>query len=274
MKQLIYTLIAFLPFIGQAQEEEKSDTTRVNLGAVEVILVKKASSSTSMDTINAAPDKENDEDDEVKFMTEGHWNGIDFGPTVLMNSSFKSSFPENRQWENDPAKSFYWNLNFIDRKFRVYKEYVGITTGFGVNFTQIGIKNNEILMENADSLWFVQDTVNRYSKNKLRTVYLQVPLLLEFNTNKKESKSFYVATGVIAGVRVGSALIQKVDRDGSQKKEKLKGTYGLSSFKVDATARMGYGRWGLFANYALTPLFEVSKTSEAYPLTFGATYNF
>ncbi|TNE54056.1 MAG: hypothetical protein EP338_09200 [Bacteroidetes bacterium] len=268
MKKYIYTLLACYAFTGIAQED---DTTRVNLGGMEVLVIDKKKDAN--DTIDAAPDHDPDED-EHKLIGEGHWGGIDFGPTILMNSAMKTQFPDQPQWQNDPGKSFYWNINIFDTRLNVYKEYVGITTGFGINFTQIGIKNNEILMESPDSLWFVKDSVNVYSKNKLRGTYLQVPLLIEFNTNKKESKSFYLATGVIGGVRVGSALIQKVDNNGSRKKEKYKGTYGLQAFKADATVRMGYSRWGLFANYALIPLFDTNLTSEAYPLTFGLTYNF
>jgi hypothetical protein len=158
----------------------------------------------------------------------------------------------------------------MDHKFNIYKHYVGLTTGFGVNFTQIGISNNQHLRANSDSLWLIPDSVNNFSKNKLRATYLQIPLLLEFNTNADEDKSFYVATGVIGGIRVGSAVIQKLDGD----KDKFKGTYGLNPFKCDATVRIGYAGWGAFANYALLPLFDTDVTAEAFPLTFGISKTF
>jgi len=56
--------------------------------------------------------------------------------------------------------------------------------------------------------------------------------------------------------------------------EKLKGTYGLNSFKLDGTVRLGYGSWGAFASYSLLPLFDTAKTTEVYPLTFGLSLNF
>lgn len=271
MKRILFLSLSLIGIYAQAQQTTQIDTTRFNMGENEVIIVSRKkiadTLNSPMDTIDAAPD-----DDD--FEKEGHWGGLDFGPSIMMNSSFESKFPDNPQWQNDPAKSFYWNINIFDRKFRLYKEYIGLTTGFGVNFTQIGIKNNQLLKDNADSLWFVQDTVNDYSKNKLRAVYLQVPLLLEFNTKDDHDHSFYFATGLIGGVRVGSAVIQKIDRDKYENKEKVKGTYALNAFKLDATVRMGYGSWGLFANYALMPLFDTAKTSTVYPFTFGATYNF
>jgi hypothetical protein len=275
LKKIIYTVF-FLTSLSLFAQQEK-DTTRLNFGETEVIIINSKKGKVLVDenlllvdTIDATPNDKKDK----KTDNEGHWGGLDFGVTMLMNSAMQSSFPSNNFLENDPAKSWYWNINMVDHRFNIYKHYVGITTGFGVNFTQIGIKNNNVLYDNNDSLWVVKDTINNYSKNKLRGTYLQIPLLLEFNTNEDQDKSFYVATGVIGGVRVGSAVIQKIERDNFNNKQKSKGTYGLNPFKLDATLRMGYGNWGLFANYALLPLFDTKKTEEAYPLTFGLSMNF
>jgi hypothetical protein len=265
MKKIALGIFTIYGLMVIAQEEKReSDTTKISFKKKDIYIIDKVQT----DTIDASP--------EVKFKKlnkpskEGHWGGIDFGPTILLNSASGSSFATDPQWENDPAKSFYWNINFVDHRFNIYKHYFGITTGFGVNFTQIGIRNNQLLLENADSIWVVKDSVNNFSKNKLRGTYLQIPLLLEFNTNNNEDKSFYLAAGVIGGVRVGSAIIQKTGKN----KTKEKGDYGLNPFKLDATVRFGYGDWGLFVNYAMLPLFDTAKTSEVYPFTFGATLNF
>jgi hypothetical protein len=276
MKTKIYTGISILTLLLSSSiiAQENKDTTRINLGETEIIVINKKKGQMTinvekLDTIDASPEKNKTNDD-----NEGHWGGIDFGVSMLMNSNFENSFPKNSFLDNDPAKSFYWNINLMDHRFNVYKHYVGITTGFGVNFTQIGIRNNNILENSADSLYLIQDTINKYSKNKLRGTYLQIPLLLEFNTKEDENKSFYFATGVIGGIRVGSALIQKIERNNFDNKQKTKGDYALNPFKVDATIRMGYGNWGLFANYALLPLFDTDKIAEAYPLTFGLSMSF
>lgn len=279
MKTILTSVLALSALLAFAQNEKETDTVRINLGETEVLIIntKKGKvvidgDTTPADTIDASPDEEDDSPEH-----SGHWGGIDFGATMLMNSGFKASFPNDPIWENDPAKSFYWNINVMDHRFNIYKEYVGITTGFGINWTQIGIKNDYLLFEKSstsDSLYYIADSVNHYSKNKLRGTYLQIPLLLELNTDADEDHSFYLATGVIGGVRVGSAIIQKIDRDNFDNKQKIKGVYGLNPFKLDATLRMGYGSWGIFANYALIPLFDTDKTSEVYPLTFGLTMNF
>jgi hypothetical protein len=281
MKKLLITGLAIMGLLSvQAQEEKKEnvpDTTRINMGETQVLIIKTPKGTVVVDGETEPTDTIDVEDGGEKDNNsshDGHWAGVDFGVNMLTNGQFKSSFPNSPQWENDPGKSFYWNLNIVDHRFNIYKEYIGITTGIGFNFNQIGLKNNYILNENADSIWVVQDTINQYSKNKLRATYLQVPLLLEFNTNANKDKSFYFAAGVIGGIRIGSSVKRKLDQAGVDAKEKIKGAYGLNAFKLDGTVRMGYSDWGVFANYSLLPMFDTNKTDEVYPLTFGLTYNF
>jgi len=281
MKKLFITGLAIIGLMSaQAQEAEKEnlpDTMRINMGETQVLIIKTPKGMVVIDNETEPTDTidvEEGGEKERDSSHDGHWAGVDFGVNMLTNGQFKSSFPNNPQWENDPAKSFYWNFNLVDYRFNIYKEYVGITTGIGLNFNQIGLKNNYILNENADSIWVYSDTINKFSKNKLRATYLQIPLLLEFNTNADEDKSFYFAAGVIGGIRLASSVKRKYEQSGVDSQEKVKGAYGLNAFKLDGTVRMGYSNWGIFANYSLLPLFDTKKTEEVYPLTFGLTFNF
>lgn len=271
MKKIMITGLAIMGLLSVQAQETEPDTTRLNLGETEVLIIKTPKGTV---VINGDSLDVKVEEKEEGYSHDGKWSGIDFGVTMLMNNQFSTSFPTAPQWNNDPAKSFYWNINAFDHRFNLYKDRIGITTGLGINFTQIGLKNNYILNQNADSVWVVADTVNNYSKNKLRATYLQVPLLLEFNTSSDEDKSFYFAAGVVGGVRIGSSVKRKVDMNGFDSKEKIKGTYGLNAFKLDGTVRMGYGNWGLFANYDLLPLFDTDKTVAVYPLSFGLSLVF
>lgn len=272
MKTQIYTLsFLSLAFLGNAQEEKTNpDTTRVNMGNMEIILVdhSKETDSEQIDTLDAAPD----EKERKKF--EAHWAGLDMGFNLMMNNSMGTSFDNYEYWENDPARSMTWNLNILEHKFQIYKQYVGITTGLGFSFTQLAFRDNYILNITTDTLFAAIDTINSYSKNKLRANYLTVPLLIEFATNEDSDKSFYLAAGVVGGVRLSSKIKRTGEFDGKEFKQEDKGVYGLNSFKLDGTVRMGYGSFGAFASYSLLPLFDTDKTVEVYPLIFGLTLNF
>lgn len=246
------------------------DTTRFSIGKGRSILIissddVEVKEVTTGDTIDASPD------DDVDL--EAHFAGLEFGPMILLNSSMNTNFPSNKQWENDPGKSFTWNLNVLEHKFSLYKNYIGLTTGLGVNFTQLGLRQY-VLNTNSDSLWAVKDTVNNYDKNKLRAVYLQVPLLLEFCSKESGEEGFYLAAGVIGGLRLASSVKTVIATETKDVRAKNKGEYALNAFRMDAAVKFGYKDWGLFANYNVLPLFDTKMTEGVYPLTFGLTCNF
>ena len=89
---LFVTFIFFL--FGYANGQEEPDTTRIQLKEKLILIIKNEKDT---DTIDAEPDKQ------TLKKVEAHWAGIEFGPTILLNSAMKSSFPNDKQWENDAA---------------------------------------------------------------------------------------------------------------------------------------------------------------------------
>jgi hypothetical protein len=280
MKKVVLSVFTVLSgLIAMAQEENKEiDTTRMKIGKSEVIIVtprgeEKASTSSIEDSLAELTGME-DEDEFEGPEIEPHWAGLSFGPTALLNASNKQSFPGAPQWQNDPAKSFSWEFNFIEKKFPIYQNYVGITTGLGVNWTQIGLGQRKLIVSDTSiSSILIPDSVSDFRKNKLRATYITAPLLLEF-CSKNSEDSWYFAAGVIGGIRVNSLVKTVIENGDDKQKRKEKGTYGLETFRVDATARLGYGNWGVYANYGLTNLFSTKKTAEVHPFSVGLTLNF
>jgi hypothetical protein len=256
------------------KEETKRDTTRMNMGNVEIILIDHSDENVGkLDTIDAAP---GDSKEDKAF--EAHWAGLDMGFMVLMNDQFNQDFGTSDYLKNDIGRSMVWNLNVFEHKFPIAKEYLGITTGLGFSFTQVAFRNNyvatvEFNNEGGGDLVAYQDTLINYTKNKLKATYLTVPLLLEFNSNADADKSFYVAAGVVGGVKIASRYKRAYD-DGKSVVSVQKGQFGLQTFRLDGTVRIGYGDWGAFASYGLLPLFYTTNNPQANPLIFGLTLNF
>ena len=248
--------------------ETPPDTTRVNLGKTEFIIV---GHDDDENEFESEFEEDNDEP-KSESSNDGHWAGVELGFTSLMNSENGNNFTNYPYWDNDEAKSTTWNFNFFEHKFNFgSKGHLGVTTGAGLSWTSLAFKDNYILSSSPDTVFATIDTLNVYSKNKLKATYFTVPLLLEFNA---KPNTFYFAAGVIGAVRIGSKTKRTGEIDGNEFKLKTKATYGLESFKLDGTVRMGYGDLGVFANYSLLPLFDTTKTSEVYPLTFGLSLNF
>ncbi len=272
MKTMITTL-AFALVGGMLFGQEEPDTTKMTIGGKEILIISPKGADVSVtevepaDTINAEPDEKELAD------IEAHWAGLEFGPTILMNADMKSSFPNHPYWENDPGKSFSWNLNIAEHKFKLYKNYVGVTTGLGFNWTQVGLRQYNLVAQN-DTLTASIDTVNTYATNKLRAIYLTAPLMMEFCSKGSGDGGFYLAAGVVGGVRIGASN-KYYYKNGDQEVEgKTKNDFALNAFRLDGAVKLGYGDFGVFANYSLLPLFDTKKTAAVYPLTLGMTLNF
>ena len=276
MRQFILTLAILLSISTlSAQETPKEeipkangkDTSRYKVGNVNIYVFKDPIEE--VDTVDASPSEEEAEKNE-KHWHEANWGGIDLGVNVLTNENFGTTFKENKYWENDPANSFNYNLNLFSRKHYIYKNNLGIVSGFGFNFTQYAFKNNYLIKTNIDSVYAQMDTVYNYSKNKLKATYIQIPLLLEFSSNDNNK---YISAGIVGGLRIGSKTKREGELNGKNFTEKTKGTYDLNSFKMDATVRLGVGNIGVYATYALIPLFESDKTVSVHPFSIGAIWN-
>ena len=248
---------------------QKSDTIRKTYGkhnAVEVVKV-----DDKVVQINIDPNDSIDEDKKTKTENFPHWSGFMLGMNVLTNESQGVSFDNAEYWVIDPTRSFSYSFNFAERKINLFKNYIGLTTGLGITFNNYSFKNNYILSSNQDTVFAVTDPTIQYSKNKLKSTYFRVPLLLEVCTSEFED-GLYFSAGVVGGVRLGSKTKREgEDISGNSFKQKIKNDFNLSTFTLDAMVKVGFDGFGVFAQYSLTPMFQENKTQTIYPLNFGIT---
>lgn len=218
--------------------------------------------------------KDSIDEEEIPKRYDAHWAGFDIGSLILMSNGFNSTFENNLYWENNIGKSSSINVNLLEYKLPIFKQYFGLTTGFGMAFSTIGFKDDYILFHNQDSVFAVQDTIQSYRRNQLTAGYFTVPLLLEFSTKPKQKKSFYVAAGVVGGIRFSSYTTKTGKyENGDRFQNVVRSKYNLNPFTLDATLRAGYGLIGIYASYQLNSLFKNNKTVEVFPFKVGLTLN-
>lgn len=282
MKSILFIMAAVFSLNSFAQEEpnepktQKADTTRFRVAGLEFIIVDHGDDvdtilvdgeGSKMDTAIEKGKKKKTDDDLT------YWSGFEFGPAILFNKNGGTTI-SSPFLKLDPAQSFAYNFNLFEKRIPFGTDHVGLVTGLGFTQARYGFKNSYNLVATADTTWGVLDSTRSYNKNQLRATYLNVPLLLQFNTSKSEDKNFHIAVGVIGGVRINSKTIQKFDVIGKEARNKEKGIYNLNPFQASATARIGYNDIGIFANYNLLPLFEKGAAEEVYPLTMGLSLHF
>lgn len=217
-----------------------------------------------------------DEDDNdhwnMDWQTDfNHWQGVELNLNGLMGANGSTSLPASAEHMsiNYGLKSLSWNLNLIEKDFHIYKDYVNLVTGIGFGFNTYQFKNPIRLNPDSSYTNYFKDSTITFNKNKLKTSYVQIPLMIEFNTSSKAHKSFHLAAGVIGGYKLGSKTLRTYEINGYKFEEKRKDDYNINPFKLDATVRIGYGAFTMFGTYSLTPLFENNKGPELNSFSVG-----
>lgn len=273
MKKIIITFAIALFGLGMAaQDDNAADTTRVSLGKTTILIFENPESE-EMDTVC-------DSSDDIKNELT-HWSGIDLGVNMLANPDNSINQEGDNSWlDLDYSRSISVDFNILQYKIQLFENYVGIITGLGLSYdsyrlpnnidikTKLDVTDNDGNVTVIDTTYGLESTLT-YTKNKLRTSALKVPLLLEINTSDDNDNSFHVAAGVIGGWRFRTMHRQDFVENGVERKIKRKGDFNTNKFTLDAHARIGYKNFTLFASYDLVPLFEDGQGPEVYPVTVG-----
>lgn len=237
---------------------DSKDSTTINLRKKKFIIIDK---NGDIDTHRSG------DDDDFH-----NWAGFGIGVNGWTTPGGNFTMPKGQKYmELDYGKSLNFQLNPFEKDIHIYKNYVNLVVGLGFEWSQYQFSNKTTLNPDSSYTFGIIDSTNAYNykKNRFKTTFVNVPLLLEFNTNKNPDKAFHVAVGVIGGYRLGSRTRQVLEDDGIDLKLVRKDSYNMNPFRLNAHASVGYRNFTLYADYAMTPLFVNGKGPELYPFTFG-----
>ncbi len=201
-----------------------------------------------------------------------YWGGFFMGSSGYVNGSQSLTMSKPYDYmELDYSKSLNFQLNLVQQNIHLYKNYVNLVTGVGFSFNQYEFANKTKLNADSSFTWGKVDSTNTfgYRKNRFKTSYVTVPLLLDFNTNADQKKSFHISVGVVGGYLLGARTKQVLVKDNVEYKNIRRDSYNLSAMKLDAYASIAYRKVTLYAEYGLTPMFKSGKGPELYPFSAG-----
>ena len=162
----------------------------------------------------------------------------------------------------------HFNIYFmLDKPFRTNNKFsLAYGVGFGTNNqyidkgTQVDLSQvaNSIRVRTLDSL------ANRYDKQKVATVYLQVPAEIRYYSNPANpGKSWKLAVGVKAGLLFKGYTKSKDLQTytgttiyGKNYVQKISNKRFFTSNDISLTARAGYGIMSLNVAYSVTPVIR------------------
>jgi hypothetical protein len=240
------------------KSSDKKDTTTINFRKKQYVIINKDKDSDSN------IDKKSDDDFH-------HWAGFGMGVNGwLSNGGF--AMPKGQEYMAlNYGKSLNFQLNPFEKDIHIYKNYINLVVGLGFEWNQYEFSNKTRLNPDSSYTFGVIDSTNtfNYKKNRLKSTFVTVPVLLEFNTSKNPKKAFHLAFGVIGGYKLGSRTRQIGTQNDQEIRIIKKDDYNLNPFRVNAHASIGYHNLTLYADYGLTPLFENGKGPELSPFTIG-----
>jgi hypothetical protein len=202
-----------------------------------------------------------------------NWGGFDFG-FVSTNSS--------DEWSNKMLQSSSIGINLIEYKVPIFKQYLGLTTGLGVNFRTITFQNKYAMVSTDSSIALQEgnptlyDTLATIKYSNFNQGFVQIPLLLDFSTKTRQAKSFSIAAGVIGGLRMYAnhqirGKYSNGDKFSNQMRDDKK--FHSNLLALDATVRVAYGAIGVFGTYSLTSLFHKDAAPKLNPFCVGISIN-
>ena len=199
-----------------------------------------------------------------------HWAGFDIGVNGFITPAGSLQPPAGYEFlELNNAKSLCMNLNIIEKSFNIYDEYFKVVTGLGFEFNSYHFDNNTSLQPNQSVITGVTDSAITFRTNKLNTTFINVPLLLAFNSNINPDKAFHVTIGLVAGYRIGTKYKQKYISGSEDFSNSIRSNFNLSPYRVSARASVGYNNFNLYATYSLTEMFQKGEGPELHPFSVG-----
>ncbi len=257
---------------------DDSDTTRVFLGNREIIILdKKLEIRDSEGEIG---------DDVLKDIEKGIergkksaarkskldiWSGFELGVNGWLNSDGSFSMDSvNSNYGLNYGKSVVVNFNFWEARAKLIRNNLTLVTGLGTEINNYRFDKNIKMSNVNDNLFLTNEPEVNYRKSKYTVAYLNAPLYLTFASNPiRKNKRLFLATGLTGGWRFSSYNKRKIEVDGDQSKSRLHDDFNTQPYRVNASVRLGYGNFLMFANYSLTEFFRKNMGPSLTPFSVG-----
>ncbi len=278
--QTIYGMVntAEVPQAGILQEPENDtvnrkdhpDTTTIRIGGRTIRIIDK-NDGTDVNILER--DESRSERSRRPRPFKGNWRGLELGLNNYVNRDFSVSLdPGENFMELHASRSLNVNFNFMQYNLTLSDNNIGLVTGLGLELNNYRFSNNFSITKQDGMIVPVSydEMGSNPDRSRLRTYYLTVPLLLEFQSQHiRQARRAYFSAGVVGGLNIGSNT-RVVYRDNSRRyRDKVRGDFYLSPFRYGLTVRTGYRSLNLYANYYPTSLFQENKGPELYPVAVG-----
>lgn len=204
----------------------------------------------------------------------GHWSGIEAGFNNWLYAESMTLPAEIDYMTLRTGNSNCFNLNLSQVNLGLSR-YAGLVTGIGVSWNIYRFDGTSTIFVGPDGYLTeaIPENISNVKKSRFNTLYLNAPLLLEFQIPAGYSR-FNIAAGVIGGIKL-NAWTKVVFQDGE--KTRTGGEYNLNLLRGGVTARAGYENFMIYGTYYCTPWFQDGLGPERFnlePFEIGLAFTF
>lgn len=189
-------------------------------------------------------------------LTSAHWSGFGLHYSGMVGGLDKLSIPDNYRDLEQSAQSIGVTINLIDVALPISRN-LGLFSGIGLEINNFRFSQN-VGLKQENGLTVVDrryiDEGIDLRKSKLRTGYINIPLMLEFQFGR--NNDFFINAGVVGGIRIGGMTKIKA------KDPQLKGTFkqwsnvSLRNFHYGYSVNLGYDKYAISASYYPQSIFK------------------
>lgn len=233
---------------------EDGDTTKIRIGNRKVLIYEDGKEL-------AIEQKEAKEDEKKKSNKKKPlkevYSGFEVGMNTFTDNQMNFTMPAKYNFlDTKINKSWFYGINLMEGDLILIKNKLALTSGLGMEFQTFEFNTPRVLIPNSNVV--MADTSNKaLNRNRLYNFNFNVPLLLKFAPRTAKGRNgFHMAVGVIGTYKAYSHVKIESSADGYELEAKMRDDYNINPFRVQATARVGYGWFRAFANYSLTPYFK------------------
>lgn len=202
---------------------------------------------------------------------EPHWAGFSVG---FSNMVQKTGLDEYQLANFNgviirPENSLEWTWNLAENIVPIYRDILGLTTGFGLTWRNYCLENNhhfEVINGKTELL-----TANpgiEYSRSRLRTLHFTFPFMIEWQPKFGSNHHLFLTAGVVGEIKAfANYKITFYNEFDDKIRRKTASGLNTRALTLDYIAQIGYKRYGFYAKYSPFSFF----TSGDGPLAQAAS---
>lgn len=201
---------------------------------------------------------------------DGHWAGFGMGFANFADGSLNINDNDGVSLRSE--KSLEYNLNFLEKSFPFSKYNWAFVTGMGLRWNRYRLNSNSYFQENDEGITVLQPAPEGiiYTKSKLNTTSLTIPVLLEWQLRKIKGDRFFLSAGLVGVIKtISSSKVEFRNANNKKTKETMDRGMNIRPVTMDFLIQGGYNSVGFFLKYSPMGLFESGKGPQIQPVSIG-----